>query len=332
MGIIAERMNSGMEERSAPLRAAVITVSDKGFRGEREDTSGPALCGMLIENGWEVVHTALVPDEEEKIQTELLNCADVLGVPLVLTTGGTGFSPRDVTPEATLAVVQRRTPGIPEAMRAASLRITPHGCLSREEAGIRGRTLIINLPGSRKASTENLAAVIKAVRHGVEMLLSSGSADCAQEPVGAGKVLSVNVSEGKGTPKHPVEVIELRPDCGIPGDAHAGNWHRQVSLLGIESVRKVQEKLPKSGDSPELSPGAFAENVLTEGLCLYELPIGTRLRLGTALCQVTQIGKECHQGCAIRRLTGDCVMPREGIFVKVLEPGEVRAGDEVRVL
>ena len=159
--------------------AAVITVSDKGFRGEREDTSGPALCAMLKDAGWNVVYTALVPDEKDMIQRELLSCADEKRLALVLTTGGTGFSPRDITPEATLGVVERLAPGIPEAMRAESMKITPHGCLSRETAGIRGGTLIINLPGSKKASTENLAAVLKPIRHGVEMLQSAGSADCA---------------------------------------------------------------------------------------------------------------------------------------------------------
>lgn len=159
--------------------AAVITVSDKGFRGEREDTSGPALCQMLTEQGWQVVYTALVPDEKNMIARELIACADEKRLALVLTTGGTGFSPRDITPEATLGVVERLCPGIPEAMRAESMKITPHGCLSRETAGIRGGTLIINLPGSKKASTENLAAVLKPIRHGVEMLQSAGSANCA---------------------------------------------------------------------------------------------------------------------------------------------------------
>ena len=159
--------------------AAVLTISDKGFRGERTDTSGPALRAMLEEAGWEVVHSALLPDEQEQIQAALIDCADRLRVNLVLTTGGTGFSPRDVTPEATLAVVEREARGIPEAMRAESLRITPRGCLSRSAAGIRGRTLIVNLPGSEKAARENLLAVLEPVRHGVDMLRSGGSADCA---------------------------------------------------------------------------------------------------------------------------------------------------------
>jgi len=160
--------------------AAVITISDKGARGERIDTSGPAICAVLENKGWDVSYTSMIPDEKEQIKEELVKCADELKIHLVLTTGGTGFSPRDITPEATLEVIERRTPGIPEAMRAESLRITPKGCLSRSEAGIRGRTLIINLPGSEKAAKENLLAVIDPVEHGLEMLYSEGSADCAK--------------------------------------------------------------------------------------------------------------------------------------------------------
>ena len=160
--------------------AAVITVSDKGYRGERVDTSGPNLCEILKSRGYDVVYTSIVPDEAEAIKAELVKCSDELGVALVLTTGGTGFSPRDITPEATMEVVERPTPGIPEAMRAESMRITPKGCLSRSAAGIRRRTLIINLPGSKKASAENILAVIDPVEHGLEMLLGEGSADCAK--------------------------------------------------------------------------------------------------------------------------------------------------------
>ena len=160
---------------------AVITVSDKGAIGERVDTSGPAICAMLKAEGYDVVYTSIVPDDKEKIKTELISCADEKGISLVLTTGGTGFSPRDITPEATLEVIERHTPGIPEAMRAESLRITPKGCLSRSEAGIRGRTLIVNLPGSEKAAKENLGAVLPALDHGLEMLLGSGSANCGEQ-------------------------------------------------------------------------------------------------------------------------------------------------------
>ena len=161
-------------------KAAVITVSDKGFLGQRQDTSGPALVKLLEEKGYEVAHTQIVPDEHDAIRAALLICTDEMQIPLILTTGGTGFSPRDITPEVTMELVERPTPGIPEAMRAESLRITPKGCLSRSAAGIRGRSLIINLPGSEKAAKENILAVIDAVEHGLEMLLSQGSADCAK--------------------------------------------------------------------------------------------------------------------------------------------------------
>lgn len=163
--------------------AAVITVSDKGARGERVDTSGPRLVSVLKEHGYDVRYTALVPDEREQIKAEIVKCSDELRLSLVLTTGGTGFSSRDITPEATLEIVERRTPGIPEAMRAESLKITPRGCLSRAEAGIRGRTLIVNLPGSEKAAKENLEAVLEPIAHGVQMLLGSGSTDCGV-PIG----------------------------------------------------------------------------------------------------------------------------------------------------
>ncbi len=154
---------------------AVITISGKVFAGEREDESSSAICEMAEENGFEVKYKTVVPDDAEMIKAELIKCADELKINLVLTAGGTGFSPRDVTPEATLAVIERETVGIPEAMRVGSLRFTPRACLSRSVAGIRGRTLIINLPGSKKAATENLGAVISAVRHSMDMLASSGS-------------------------------------------------------------------------------------------------------------------------------------------------------------
>ena len=160
--------------------AAVITISDKGYRGEREDTSGPNLVAILKDKGFNVTYTQIIPDDREMIQAELMKCADELNIALVLTTGGTGFSPRDITPEVTMEVVERPTPGIPEAMRAESMRITPKGCLSRSAAGIRKRSLIINLPGSKKASQENILAVIDPVSHGLDMLYSEGSADCAK--------------------------------------------------------------------------------------------------------------------------------------------------------
>ena len=142
-----------------------------------------------------------------------------------------------------------------------------------------------------------------------------------------GIVRAVCISRKKGEQKTPVEEVRLLPHHGIVGDAHAGDWHRQISLLGTESVARLQERLPIL-----LTPGVFAENILCEGLRLYELPVGTTLRVGSALCRITQIGKECHADCAIRRQAGDCVMPREGVFAVVLSEGLARAGDAVEVL
>lgn len=150
--------------------ALVITVSDRSFRGEREDLSGPALCRMLQEAGYSLLDTCIVPDEREQIAAALRAAADERDAALIVTTGGTGFAPRDITPEATQDVCERMTPGIGEAMRAAALRITPRGMLSRATAGIRGRSLIVNLPGSPKAAMENLEAVLEPLEHGLTML------------------------------------------------------------------------------------------------------------------------------------------------------------------
>jgi len=160
--------------------AAVITVSDKGYAGEREDLGGPLVREMLEGAGYDVAHTAIVPDERDIIARELVKCADELDIALVVTTGGTGFSSRDVTPEATIAICTRMTPGIPEAMRAESLKITNRAVLTRQQAGIRGETLIINLPGSPKAARENLTAVLPALDHGLEMLRGE-KRDCASD-------------------------------------------------------------------------------------------------------------------------------------------------------
>ena len=160
--------------------AAVLTISDKGSRGERVDTSGPALVKMLEEAGYEVKYTTIIPDEREMIKDELIKCADELKIALILTTGGTGFSPRDITPEATFEVIEREVRGIPELMRAESCKITDKGCLSRAACGIRGRSLILNLPGSEKAAKENFAAVVSPLGHGMDMLYSAGSADCGE--------------------------------------------------------------------------------------------------------------------------------------------------------
>ncbi len=159
--------------------AAVLTVSDRSFRGERPDGGGPLVAEMLKNAGYEITLTAIVPDEQAQIEEKLRQIADSGKVQLLVTTGGTGFAPRDVTPEATLAVCDRLTPGIPEAMRYASMQVTNRAMLSRAQAGIRKGTLIINLPGSPKAAKENLEAVLPAIGHGLEML-SGRPADCAK--------------------------------------------------------------------------------------------------------------------------------------------------------
>lgn len=160
--------------------AAVLTVSDRSFRGERPDSGGPLVAKLLEQAGYAVTEMAIVPDEQEQIEEALRRMADSGEIQLLVTTGGTGFAPRDVTPEATLAVCERLTPGIPEAMRYASMRVTNRAMLSRSQAGIRGGTLIVNLPGSPKAAKENLEAVLPALAHGLKML-SGAPADCAGE-------------------------------------------------------------------------------------------------------------------------------------------------------
>ncbi len=150
-----------------PMKVGVLTVSDKGSRGEREDLSGPAISELVATIGAEVVRYRVVPDEREQIAAVLTSWADDEGLDLVLSTGGTGLAPRDVTPEATLAVIDRVVPGLAEAMRAESLKKTPLGMLSRAVAGVRGRTLIVNLPGSPRAVRECLAAILPALPHAV---------------------------------------------------------------------------------------------------------------------------------------------------------------------
>ena len=164
------------------FQASVITVSDKGFRGEREDASGPLAASLLRAAGYEVIAVSIVPDEQPLIEAELKKHADELGANLILTSGGTGFSKRDVTPEATIAVCERLAPGIPEAMRAYCLNITNRAMLSRAQAGLYHDSLIVNLPGSPKAVRENLEPVLPALEHGLQMLLGAKN-ECASEPV-----------------------------------------------------------------------------------------------------------------------------------------------------
>ena len=161
-------------------RAAIITSSDKGYRGERKDLSGPAIREILEREGYQVVSMDILPDDREMLSGRMAEIADDGLADLILTTGGTGFSPRDVMPEATEDVIDRRVPGIPEAIRAYSMTITKRAMLSRAAAGIRRKTLIINLPGSPKAVRESLEFIIDTLEHGLEILTGEAS-DCARK-------------------------------------------------------------------------------------------------------------------------------------------------------
>ena len=161
-------------------RASIITASDSGYRGEREDLSGPAIKEILEREGYEVISMDILPDDQVMLAGKLQEIADSEKAELILTTGGTGFSERDVTPEATEEVIERKVPGIPEAIRAYSMTITKRAMLSRATAGIRGKTLIVNLPGSPKAVRESLEYIIDALAHGLE-ILSGEARDCARK-------------------------------------------------------------------------------------------------------------------------------------------------------
>lgn len=161
-------------------RVAIITSSDTGYRGEREDLSGPAIREIVEKNGYEVVSEDILPDDRKMLSERMAEIADSGAAELILTTGGTGFSPRDITPEATEDIIDRRVPGIPEAMRAASMKYTKRAMLSRAVAGIRKETLIINLPGSPKAVEESLEEILEEVIHGVE-ILTGQTAECARK-------------------------------------------------------------------------------------------------------------------------------------------------------
>ncbi len=159
------------------MRIGILTVSDRSARGERPDLSGPAIEKTITDQGWSVIRMEIMPDEMLMLKKALANWADSGKMDIILTTGGTGFSPRDVTPEATKAVIERDAPGLVEAMRTGSLKVTAHAMLSRASAGIRGRTLIVNLPGSPRGAIENLNVILPVLKHAVELLSEDPDAE-----------------------------------------------------------------------------------------------------------------------------------------------------------
>lgn len=160
------------------ITAGIITVSDKGSQGKREDLSGPAIAEMLTGAAFEIKNTVIIPDETAEIKKAIIDFADVKKLDLIVTNGGTGVSPRDLTPDATLDVIDKQIPGMAEAMRYQSMKVTPHAMISRAIAGIRGKSLIINLPGSPKGAKENLAVVLPALKHAIEKIKGDES-ECA---------------------------------------------------------------------------------------------------------------------------------------------------------
>ena len=167
-----------MEKNRAHIRVAVLTASDRSSRGERDDLSGVVISEIVAEQGWEVAFYGIVPDDRELLKKEMRRLADEMRVSLILTTGGTGLAPKDFTPEATLDVIDKEVPGLAEAMRKMSMEKTPHAMLSRAVSGLRGETLIVNLPGSPRAVRECLEVIIPAIPHAAELLRGTVS-DCA---------------------------------------------------------------------------------------------------------------------------------------------------------
>ena len=163
------------------MRFGILTISDRSSRGERPDSSGPALDETVVAQGWQVLRRQIIPDDFSAIRQELADWSESGDLDVILTTGGTGLGPRDVTPEATQAVIERPTPGIAEAMRSASLQVTPHAMLSRATAGIRRRTLIVNLPGSPKGAVENLKVIMPVLPHAIELLADDPGAEAGHQ-------------------------------------------------------------------------------------------------------------------------------------------------------
>ena len=291
--------------------AVVLTISDKGARGERVDTSGPALCEMLEQAGYAVVRRIVLPDERALIANVLRDLA-AEGVALALTTGGTGFSPRDVTPEATRDVIEREAPGLTEAMRAESMKITPRGCLSRGVAGIRQRTLIVNLPGSEKAARENLAAILPALGHGLEVLLSEGSADCAAPatpPRREAPSVDAWLREAKAAGQLARTGMFLIHNGVVREDARARVRDGDVDVRPVRGMlfSSDPEKVRKAVEETLALPGITYVRVwLNEG----KLAVGDDIMLAMVGGDIRPRVVDALQ-CLVGRLKTECVLEQE---------------------
>ena len=266
-------MKTGIYDR---YKVGIITLSDKGSQGLREDQSGPAIRQMLEADScrYQVVEEILLPDEPEQLKAALIRMSDEDGLDLILTTGGTGFSPRDWTPEATMEVATRNAPGIAEYMRAKSFEITPKAMLSRGVSVIRNATLIINLPGSPKAVRENLGFILPALDHGLDILLGRDG-ECGSETAGS--------THAAGKPERPL---------------------REISFIDSETARWLREEAPEDG----LCLNRFHADYELEGVCGWKTgdrveisgPNGEKLQF-----EVTITGKKCFPECRLLQRTGE---------------------------
>lgn len=281
-------MKTGRYDR---YKVGIITLSDKGSQGLREDKSGPAIRQMLEADScrYQVVEEILLPDEPEQLKAALIRMSDEDGLDLILTTGGTGFSPRDWTPEATMEVATRNAPGIAEYMRAKSFEITPKAMLSRGVSVIRNATLIINLPGSPKAVRENLGFILPALDHGLDILLGRDG-ECGSNAAGS--------THAAGGSKHQ----------DAAGSAHAAGKPerplREISFIDSETARWLREEVPEDG----LCLKRFHADYELEGVCGWKTgdrveitgPDGDKLQF-----EVTITGKRCFPECSLLQRTGE---------------------------
>jgi molybdenum cofactor synthesis domain-containing protein len=278
----------------------------------------------LEEHGWTVVHTEIVADEFDSIATALITSTDTLGVRLCATAGGTGFSQRDITPEASKSVYDREAPGLPEQMRRRSMETGSTGILSRQTAGLRGKTLIINLPGSRSAAVECYMSVAHALRHAIEMLDSEGSSCHAEsaekpKPENAAKVTAVCVGNSPRGRKSEAKAIQLIKGSGALGDAY--DEEVPVFIFPLEEVNRLQDESPIT-----LKPGIFSENILAAGL--PPLSEGSVLRIGDAKLEVIKTNGELPTESPAFGAFGEAPLAA-GVHARVIESGAVKAGDAI---